>query len=65
MRVDGEETSSASKLVEPAAEESSPDDQEAFDPFAMTGAVNLCCSSLLPFPISFSFGSLIFYLLLC
>ncbi|KAK1681479.1 hypothetical protein QYE76_042327 [Lolium multiflorum] len=30
----------ASKLADPAAEESSPDDQEVFDPFTMTGAVS-------------------------
>jgi hypothetical protein len=35
-----DEDSGASKLVEPAAEKSSLDDQEAFDPFAMTGAVS-------------------------
>jgi hypothetical protein len=35
-----EEGSGASKLVEPVAEESSPDDQEAFDPFTMTGVVS-------------------------
>ncbi|KAK1613808.1 hypothetical protein QYE76_019325 [Lolium multiflorum] len=35
-----DEDSGASKLAEPAAEESSPDDQEAFDPFTMTGAVS-------------------------
>jgi hypothetical protein len=36
----GDEDSGASKLTEPAAEESSPDDQEAFDPFTMTGDVS-------------------------
>ncbi|KAM0841830.1 hypothetical protein ACQ4PT_058769 [Festuca glaucescens] len=36
-----DEDSSASKLAEPAAEESSPEDQEFFDPFAETGAVSL------------------------
>ncbi|KAM0916555.1 hypothetical protein ACQ4PT_010105 [Festuca glaucescens] len=35
-----DEDSGASKLAEPAAEESSPEDQEFFDPFAKTGAVS-------------------------
>ncbi|KAM0846881.1 hypothetical protein ACQ4PT_055392 [Festuca glaucescens] len=35
-----DEDSGASKLAEPAAEESSPEDQEFFDPFAETGAVS-------------------------
>ncbi|KAM0831539.1 hypothetical protein ACQ4PT_065490 [Festuca glaucescens] len=35
-----DEDSDASKLAEPAAEESSPEDQEFFDPFAETGAVS-------------------------
>ncbi|KAK1664331.1 hypothetical protein QYE76_052490, partial [Lolium multiflorum] len=35
-----DENSGASKLAEPAAEESSPDDLEAFDPFSMTGVVS-------------------------
>ncbi|KAK1631596.1 hypothetical protein QYE76_005911 [Lolium multiflorum] len=39
-RDDDEEDSGVSKLAEPAAEESSPDDQEVFDPYAMTGAVS-------------------------
>jgi hypothetical protein len=38
-RVDDED-SGASKLVEPTAEESSPEDQEVFDPYTMTGAVS-------------------------
>jgi hypothetical protein len=39
-RGDGEETFGVSKLAEPAAEDSSPDDEEAFDPFAMTGVLS-------------------------
>jgi hypothetical protein len=35
-----EEDFGASKLAEPAAEESSPKDQENFDPYTMTGAVS-------------------------
>jgi hypothetical protein len=38
---DDEEDSGASKLAEPAAEESSPEDQEIFDPYSITGAVSL------------------------
>jgi hypothetical protein len=36
-----EEDSGASKLSIPAAEESSPEDQEIFDPYTATGAVSL------------------------
>ncbi|KAK1670545.1 hypothetical protein QYE76_058704 [Lolium multiflorum] len=39
-RDDDEEDSGASKPVGTAAEESSPEDQEIFDPYAMTGAVS-------------------------
>jgi hypothetical protein len=39
-RNDNEENSGASKLAEPSAEESSPEEQEIFDPYAATGAVS-------------------------
>jgi hypothetical protein len=39
-RNDDEEDSGASKLAEPAAKKSSPEDLENFDPYAMSGAVS-------------------------
>ena len=39
-RYDDEEDSGASKLAEPAAEGSSPEDKEVFDPYAMTCVVS-------------------------
>ncbi|KAK1694610.1 hypothetical protein QYE76_011307 [Lolium multiflorum] len=37
---DDDEDSGVSKLAEPAAEEFSPEDQEVFDPYTMTGAIS-------------------------
>jgi hypothetical protein len=39
-RDDDDEDAGASKLVEPTADESSPEEQKVFDPYGMTGAVS-------------------------